>query len=553
MTFTLKKINALFVFVLLLGVPFLSFAQESSLTLSVSPTIFDMTANPGQVWQSNVRIINTNPYDLNLFIDVADFVPKGESGVPRFIPLTESTNSASLAHWISAPQTLLVPAEKTLELPFTITLPADAPPGGHFAALMISTKPNGKTEGVSAVQTSQVITSLIFLRVSGDVTENSTVRSFRTTDYILSKPEATFELRIENKGNVHVQPQGEISIYNMWGQERGTITVNQQTLFGNVLPNSVRKYSFTWSGDWSPSDIGRYTAVATLGYGVDSKQFMHADTAFWIIPWKFLLLVFGVVGGFIALMTWAIKLYVRRMLALAGVQPLSPQVRMSTPAAPVPEQKVQSVTIPLTKGRRTKKQQLATVVAPIEVGILDLRARFSKTDTLKKMLLESIAFIKQYWRFFVAILAAILFIIITIWFVSEANAPKRDFEILVEGDGQSVKVSSQDEKPVEMPKEMASSTQDFSLSVLNRSGDVELLGKVVALLAKNGFVAPETSEGEGAPEERTVIVYDPRVAESALKLSKVLDNALLSSFTDTSTTTPQIVIYLGIETIQKVQ
>ena len=114
--------------------PLTSEAQER-LSFSVSPTIFDMTANPGQSWRSTVRIINANPYDLTVYVDVVNFVPKGEGGVPRFIPKEESDElSTSLAHWITSEPSMTIPAEKTVEFPFTITLPDNASPGGHFAA-----------------------------------------------------------------------------------------------------------------------------------------------------------------------------------------------------------------------------------------------------------------------------------------------------------------------------------------------------------------------------------------------------------------------------------
>lgn len=550
MTYTLQRVKVAIFLIVFLTIPVFASAQNQ-LSLSVSPTIFDMTANPGQTWQSTVRIINANPYELTLYVDVANFIPKGETGVPQFIPLSESPDDKSLAKFVSVQPSIVIPPEKTVEFPFTIALPPDMAPGGHFAALMVSTKPTASTSQASVVQTSQVITSLIFLRVSGDVVETSTIRSFRTTDFLLSKPEATFELRIENKGNVHVQPRGEIAIYNMWGQERGVIDVNQQTLFGNVLPNSVRKYSFTWSGEWSPTDIGRYTAVATLGYGLEKKQFMYADTAFWIIPWKFLLIIFVVVGGFISLMSWAIKLYIRRVLTLAGVEPAKRTVNQYGKQGDTLLK--EPVTIPLVKGAKTRKQKIATVVAPLEEGILDLRARLRMSDSLKLRLLVLVGFAKQYWKFFVAVLAIIIFLILVTWFISEANAPERDFEILIEGDGHSVKISSDDVAPVVAPSVTPPTGQNFTLSVLNRSGDASLSTKVSKLLTQNGFITSDISEGQGGTEERTVIVYDPRVAESALKLSKVLDNALLSSFTDASTSTPQIMIYLGSETIQKIK
>jgi len=549
-----SKYSLLLLVALITVGPSFVFAQES-LTYSVSPTIFDMTANPGQTFRSTVRIINVNPYELNIFVDVADFVPKGETGTPRFIPVTEQTELASsLAKWVSAEKEVNIPAEKTVEVPFTITVPQDASPGGHFAALMISTKPKSPVGDQSQVQTAQVISSLIFLRVTGDITENSSIRSFRTTNYFLSKPEATFELRIENKGNVHVQPQGEITIYNMWGQERGQVKVNQQSLFGNVLPNSVRKYSFTWTGEWSPTDIGRYTAVATLGYGFDEKQFMHADTAFWIIPWKFLLAMFAVIGGFIALMSWAIKLYVRRVLALAGVQQpgVSPSDMTNKPE--IKTAAVSAVTIPLSKGGRRRKPTIATVVAPIEVSILDLRSRLDRTKGILAAVKVLGEYVKTYWRFFVSIAAIIIFLILVVWFVKGASTPNRDFEVIIDGDGQDVTVSSDDMEPspVEETEQKATTTQSFSLILVNRSGDKTLSDKVKELLEANGYPIFSSQDEEGKAEERTVIVYDPKVAKSALELSSILDNALLSSYASEQATTSEITVYLGTETIEKI-
>ena len=38
---------------------------------------------------------------------------------------------------------------------------------------------------------------------------------------------------------MHIQPQGDIKIFNMWGQERGVIPVNRQTMFGKPFYQKV--------------------------------------------------------------------------------------------------------------------------------------------------------------------------------------------------------------------------------------------------------------------------------------------------------------------------
>jgi hypothetical protein len=518
-------------------------AQEA-VTFSVSPTIFDMTATPGQTWRSTVRIINVNPFELTVYVIPANFEPKDEEGIPKFKPLTgDVSEETTLGKWITLDQEVIIGPEQTVEVPFTITVPEGATPGGHYAALMISTKPPVVESKETKVQTSQVISSLIFLKVTGNVLENSTVRSFRTTNYIMGRPEAMFELRIENKGNVHVQPQGEIKIFNMWGQERGTVPINQKTLLGNVLPQSVRKFSFEWKGEWSMTDIGRYTAVATLAYGVDTRQFMTADTAFWVIPWKFLLIVFGILGGFIALMTWAIKLYVRHMLALAGVT--SPERATATTAT------AQVAVAKTVKGTRGRPKKVAEVVAPIEVGILDLRARLKGTQSTKALARAVASFIRLYWKFFVVISLALIFIGLVVWFMSGALTPSRDFEVIIQSEGQNVTVTQDDfEDPSADTTENAESEVIKSLIpviLVNRSGSESALKATEEQLKKEGFVIGETRTEAGEPQGKTVIVYDSANEALALEISALLDNALLSAFTDNTSGGEEMVIYIGAD------
>ena len=80
MTSTSIKVSRLVVLVLVLAasvctLPILAHAQNA-VSYTVSPTIYDMTANPGQVFKSTVRIINTNSFELKVYIDVNSSSPK---------------------------------------------------------------------------------------------------------------------------------------------------------------------------------------------------------------------------------------------------------------------------------------------------------------------------------------------------------------------------------------------------------------------------------------------------------------------------------------------
>jgi len=516
-------------------------AQTETLTLSVSPTLFEMTANPEQEWLSTIRVINANPYDITIYTDVVNFAPQGESGQGKFLPvLDEEAGGQTFAEWVTLDQTeLTIPAEQTAEIPFRIKVPDNAPPGGHFGAILIGTKSLDTGSGQTVVETSQVVTSLVFLRVTGDIIEDGVIREFRSTKLIAERPEMDFELRFQNKGNVHILPQGEIKIFNMWGEERGLIPVNRQTLFGNVLPDSIRKYSFSWSGEWSLADIGRYTVVATLAYGEGSRQFASAETAFWVIPWKITLTVLAILFAFITFLVWSIKLYIRKMLKIAGVSADSQQVNRVD--------------------YRVKKNRSVSMVAPIEEGILDLRARFQDSDSLREKLSSTLAFVSKYRIFFSLLILVVLFVIAIIWYITAASTSDRPYEVVIEGLEQDVTISSEQLQYEARKEEVAADNPDLSakefppIKIVNQSGVPGLAADLRIKLEAAGYPVAELSTDLERIEANTVVVYAPEYDTQALELSAQVYGALLSSYAEASGTETPIIIYVGKDLENAVQ
>lgn len=528
----LKKLNnfLLYVAVVLLLAPQFLLAQAPSQSLSVSPTIFEMTADPRQDWQSSLRVINANPFELRVYTEVQNFKPLGEGGASEFIPIVDDPEGPStFAEWIEVPsEAIVIPPEQTVQIPIKISLPDNAPPGGHYAAILVGTRPPESNTDQSRVETSQVVSSLLFLRVAGDINEQGNIRSFRTTNKLLDKPQAQFELRFENKGNVHLQPQGEITITNMWGQERGVIPVNQRTLFGNVLPNSVRNFSFTWTGEWSISDIGLYTAEATLAYGENDRQFASGRTTFWVIPWR---IVTGVILSILLLFyvsSWLIRLYIRRMLKMAGVTPTHSIVKEH--ATVTPHRKV-------------------SVVAPIEAGILDLRSRFEQREDDESRIKVVITFVQNYKLFFIGA-AIFLFVIYSlVWYFQNAFVSERSYEVEIQTLKEDVIINSEQIEFEQLVRERSLTLPagEVKIAVVNRSGISGAAARRSVQLIELGYVVSEVSTEFGSIESRTVIVFDPKFEDEALALSEELDNALLSAYQNRNVDQPIIAVYLGAD------
>lgn len=399
---------------------------QTKQVLSVTPPLFQISTLPGDVWQSSVKVVNGNSYPLTVYAEVVNFEPVGEGGQGTFTPVPkDSLEKTTLADWVvinNGP--VVIPPEQTTDITFFADVPKNAAPGGHYAAIMISTE-EPKGTGELAVLASQAVTSLLFLRVEGDVDEEGTIREFSLRDSFLDTPSAEFILRFENKGNVHLQPRGEIVIKNMWGTERGTIPVNYQTQYGNVLPKSIRNFSFSWSSDFKVTDIGRYKAEVTLAYGSDGIKNVSAISYFWVIPVKWTLITIGVIAFIVWLIVLMVRAYVRRMLELAGV-PVK-QGGAENKFAHVQE---------LKSKIQNEKQKYATVSAPIRDGVLDLRKRLTTTEESVSTFATVVGFVVQYKKFFLSVFALICIFVAVVLYVGSAVEGGKEYEVKI-GEGDS--------------------------------------------------------------------------------------------------------------------
>ncbi len=371
---------------------------QNAITLTITPPFFELNVSPGEFWASSIKVVNTNPGDLPVYVTVMDFASVGEEGHGRFVPVSANGDASnSLASWIklTGGSHFTVPKGQSRDISFSLQVPNDASPGGHYAAILVGTQPADPAQG-SGLKVSSYISSLFFVRVSGDVHEQGDIREFSTDSTFYSDPNAHFTVRFENKGNVHLHPEGNIAIHDMWGKQVGQILVNNDNEFGNVLPDSIRRYDFSWKGESGLSGLGRYTATVTLTYGDTSRQNVFRAVSFWVIPvWE----VSGILGGsatLIFFIVFIVKWYVRR--TLAAVHGRSGREDDS----------------------RRRMPTRSEIRSAFEAGAtLDLRALREKKETppakeKKTLKLERIFLIRKY-KWFFAVLVSVL-IVAALWY-----------------------------------------------------------------------------------------------------------------------------------------
>ena len=275
--------------------------QATQVTISVSPTVFELSANPGDSIANSFRIINGTDQELTLQATPKNFTASGEEGA---VDLTEDETSFSLASWISVePRQTVIPARGSQTFDFTIDVPANAEPGGHFGSVIVNTQPIAIDASGAAV--SQEAGPLILVSVAGDIEKGGQIAQFKAQKGFWETGPIVLETRVENQGNVHFKPSGTIIIKNMFGQQVTTIDLEER----NVLPGTIRKLVNEWNPGFA---AGKYTADLTVVFE-DGQNVATASASFIVFPWK---VIIPAILGVILLIFLLVKF--RRRIAAAG-------------------------------------------------------------------------------------------------------------------------------------------------------------------------------------------------------------------------------------------
>lgn len=259
--------------------------------LKVSPVRSDVEIKPGasQVLDIYVQNLSTSTADLQAIVN--DFVAnKDESGTPSIIlNSNQSAPTHSLKQFISPiPQFTLKPNEQK-DVKVTVTIPKTASPGGYYGAVRFAP---ASALGDQSVTLSASVGSLILVKVPGNIKENVSIASFDVRKDNIAKTMFTSGkglqavVRFQNNGDVQEEPFGKV-IVRKGGQTLATYEINSTAPRGNVLPDSIRRFSINLDKIGS---FGKYTIEGNFGYG-SNGQLITASKVIYIVPTSILIII----------------------------------------------------------------------------------------------------------------------------------------------------------------------------------------------------------------------------------------------------------------------
>lgn len=249
-------------------------------------TRVEAAMEPGSTLVEHVAVKNLSDVEATFILSAADgyFNRNG-----RFDMLSADQESVDAGTWIELEESVTVPARTTAVVPFTITVPDDAAPGGHEAGVAASVLTDRGT-----MQVMSRVGVRVAIDVSGEVVPGLNLEVTGVTYQMSWNPFSSGRLEIRlslSNGGVDTWGGSGTATTRGWF---GLLSSESAFDVAPVAPGQSRQQVVLVDGVWPVIRDGvDLVLTQNRGEGSDAvtQPSVDATVGFWAIPWPHLVVV----------------------------------------------------------------------------------------------------------------------------------------------------------------------------------------------------------------------------------------------------------------------
>lgn len=309
--------------------------QAQGLNVTVSPTVIEVSDSPGKTIEGKFRIRNNSTTPVTLSLQVDKLSPNEDGTITPATARKEDT----FISWTNFEKTTITaaPLEWT-DIPYTIKVPDDAA-FGYYYAIRITQRATPAASDTTVL--GEVVIPLLLDVKNGTAKREMKLIDFKPTHFINELLPVSFITTVENTGNIHSKPRGNIFIRGVGEKDLALLEVNEG--LGNVLPTTKRNFISNWTDgflvreevvedgavkrddkgnpvtqlkfNWNKLTdfrIGKYTATLLLVYDNGERDVaLEKTTSFWVIPYTAIAVALIAIFLLIFIIRFALKSYVQ--------------------------------------------------------------------------------------------------------------------------------------------------------------------------------------------------------------------------------------------------
>lgn len=272
--------------------------SAAELTIGTAPTSEKLQLDPGETYNGEIVVWNLSTVTTKYNIIVSGF-EQVENQPGTAVILSEEAEKRALysaSSWVTVNKDSinLIP-NKNEKIYYTIKVPKGTFKGEYNVIIAFMSEEQKNTSIGTGTFSTLSSGTPILIKVGDEFVENAELLQFKTDKNFYEFPNITFFTQIHNLGDTHITPIGEIILENMFGKEIARIPFNEN--IQSLLREDSGTYESAWNyGKFLTNDkqlvLGKITASLLVTYRSFQPGFspLTAETSFWVIPWKYILI-----------------------------------------------------------------------------------------------------------------------------------------------------------------------------------------------------------------------------------------------------------------------
>jgi hypothetical protein len=252
-----------------------TYAESATQVVTVSPASAQLSVDPGGSVSKDITILNSGDDTYTVALSTAPYYVTGLQYDPHFTQLPGTRNASE---WITLDtETAELTSNQTIHVKYTVTVPADTPPGGYYAVIFTETAQDAVSGGIVPKKR---VGSLVYITVNGEVQKTGSATGKAVPLFSLSKINP-LSIRVANSGGVHFSSKVTFSVTDITGKEVYATDIERI-----ILPSTEREITADWT---TASAAGIYT-VHRKATVADELVTLDDQTVVVVTPWFLLFL-----------------------------------------------------------------------------------------------------------------------------------------------------------------------------------------------------------------------------------------------------------------------
>jgi uncharacterized membrane protein len=222
-----------------------------------------------------------------------------------FALLTADKQATDAGTWTSlTKQDFTVEPGKRIEIPFKLTIPANASPGDHAAGIVASTTEQRQNPDGSRVNVDRRVGTRVYLRVDGPVRPAADLSAvdveYQASGNPFARSDLTTTYTLRNTGNVRISGKVKIRARGPFGIGLGE---SDEIVVPELLPGAQVRLTGTVP---AVASVGRFTGAVTVNLTSSEGQLPGTtrSATTWASPWGALAIAGLVVALAFGLVVW---------------------------------------------------------------------------------------------------------------------------------------------------------------------------------------------------------------------------------------------------------